>query len=376
MLAACGSSPRGGDAAPSADGPTTTGTGVSADEAAAATDGNGQSTAPPAAKTGSASSAAGASARPAPAPAPAAPPGPSGGSTSPGRLVEVTGFGSNPGNLRMFEHIPGGLGSGRPLVVVLHGCTQNAAGFDNESGWAALAERLRFALVLPEQPSANNGSQCWNFFLPNGNTRGGGEPASIKQMVDWEIAHRGVDPNRVYVTGLSAGAAMTNVMLATYPDVFKAGAPVAGVAFKCATNAAETVPCNQGATTKSPQEWGDLVRGATSWKGPWPRVSVWHGTDDATVSVKAMPEIVKQWTNVHGIDQSADTTDTVAGYPHAVYRDAAGTALVETFTITGMGHGQPIDPNASPACGASAPYFLDAGICAASHIAAWFGLDA
>lgn len=303
--------------------------------------------------------------------------GPSAGpATSPGRLVEVTSFGSNPGNLRMYEHIPGGLAPGRPLVVVLHGCTGTARGYDDEGGWTALAERLRFAVLLPEQQQENNGSVCWNFFLPKGNTRGAGEPASIKSMVDWEVANHGVDPNRIYVTGLSAGAAMTNVMLATYPDVFKAGAPIAGVAFKCATNAAETVPCNQGTTSKSPQEWGDLVRAASSWTGPWPRVSVWHGTADGTVSVKAMPEIVKQWTNVAGADQSADTNDTVAGYPHAVYRDAAGNAVVETFTITGMGHGQPVDPDGSPPCGVNAPYFLDVNICAAAHIAAWFGLGA
>lgn len=308
------------------------------------------------------------------APAATGRPADAAGAPDGGRLTEVIGFGTNPGRVRMFEYVPAGLGTGRPLVVVLHGCTQTAAAFDDESGWTDLADRHRFALVLPQQSTANNSSACWNFFLPSGNQRDQGEVLSIKQMVDWMRAQRGVDRTRIFATGLSAGGAMTNVLLATYPDVFKAGAPVAGVAFKCATDPAGSVACNQGLVDRTPTEWGDLVRAASSWKGPWPRVSVWHGTADGTVSPQAMPEIVEQWTNVHGTDQSADVSDTVAGYPHRAYRAASGAAVVESFTITGMGHGWPVDPRAAPPCGAVAPYFLDARICASSHIAGWFGL--
>ena len=291
-------------------------------------------------------------------------------------LTQVTGFGSNPGNLLMYQYVPNALASNRPLVVVLHGCSQTAASVDNETGWTQWADQYQFALVLPQQQNKNNAGKCFNWFLPGDQTRDQGEALSVKQMTDWMVANHGTDASRIYVTGLSAGAAMTSVMLATYPDVFKAGAIVAGVPYLCATAAgAQTTACNNGTNVETPQQWGDKVRSASSWTGPWPRVSIWHGTADGTVNYQNLTEIMKQWTNVQGIDQTPDTSDTVAGYPHSVYRDGAGNALVETYSITGMGHGQPIDPGTGPQqCGVAAPYILDVNICASFYIAQWFGV--
>jgi poly(hydroxyalkanoate) depolymerase family esterase len=291
-------------------------------------------------------------------------------------LTQVTGFGSNPGNLLMYEYVPAGL-SNRPVVVALHGCSQSAAGYDDESGWTKWADQMQFALVLPQQQGTNNVSKCFEWWLPGDQSRDQGEALSIKQMVDWEIAHHSIDPSRVFVTGLSAGAAMTNVMLAAYPDVFKGGAPVAGVPYKCATNVPQTGGCNKGNVNKTPAQWGDLVRGASSWAGPWPRVSIWHGTTDATVNYANLNETMEQWTNVNGVDQTADTTDTVNGFPHKVYKDGGGNARVETYSLTGMGHGQPIDPGTgAQQCGVAAAYFLDVNICSSYYIALWFGVNA
>ncbi|WP_279349621.1 extracellular catalytic domain type 1 short-chain-length polyhydroxyalkanoate depolymerase [Erythrobacter litoralis] len=290
-------------------------------------------------------------------------------------LTKVTGFGSNPGNILMYEYIPANLTAGRPLVVVLHGCAQKAADMDSETGWTKWADQMGFALLFPQQQSANNSSNCWNFFVRGDYQRGAGEPLSIKQGIDRAVALHGLDERRVYITGLSSGAAMTNVMLATYPDVFKAGAPVAGVPFKCATTVGSSLLCNTGTVTKTSEQWGNLVRGATNWSGPWPRVSIWHGTNDLTVNIANLQETMEQWTNVHGTNQAADTTDTVSGYPHRVYRNSNGMAVVETFTISGMGHGQPVDPGTGTMqCGAATGYNLDAGICASYNIARWFGL--
>jgi poly(hydroxyalkanoate) depolymerase family esterase len=292
-------------------------------------------------------------------------------------LVEVTAFGSNPGNLQMFEYVPVGLAPNRPVVVALHGCTQSAGGFDDETGWTKWADQFQFALVLPQQKTANQTNKCFNWWLPGDQSRDQGEALSIKQMVDWVNTNHGTDASRAYVTGLSAGAAMTNVMVATYPDVFKAGAPIGGVPYKCAVNAIQTGACNRGQTNKTPAEWGNLVRGATSWTGPWPTVSVWHGTSDGTVNYKNLTEIMEQWTNVNGVDQVADTTDTVNGYPHNVHKDGTGSGRVETYSLTGMGHGQPIDPGTGAAqCGVAAPYILDVNICASYFIALWFGVNA
>jgi poly(hydroxyalkanoate) depolymerase family esterase len=291
-------------------------------------------------------------------------------------VEEVTGFGSNPGNLQMFRHVPGGFPAGRPLVVALHGCTQAAASYGVDAGWIELAEEWKFALLLPQQKSANNSSSCFNWFEIGDTTRGQGEALSIKQMVDRMKTDYGIDATRVYVTGLSAGGAMTAVMLATYPDVFAGGGVVAGVPYRCATSTSGAFTCMNPGVNLTPKQWGDKVRLASSHTGPWPTFSIWHGTSDVTVVSANLNELVEQWTDVHGTDQIADVSDSVAGYSHKVYKNVAGRPVVESYEITGMGHGQPVDPGTSEQqCGNAAAYILDVNICAAYHMGLAWGLN-
>lgn len=162
-----------------------------------------------------------------PAPAPAA--------ESVASLEKVSSFGANPGSLNMYVYRPSGLPANPAVVVALHGCTQTAQIYADNSGLTKFADQHRFMLVFAETTSVNNGSQCFNFFEPGDNRRGQGEAASIRQMVTHAGSAYGTDPARVYVTGLSAGGAMTSVMLATYPEVFKAGAVIAGIPYACPT---------------------------------------------------------------------------------------------------------------------------------------------
>ena len=326
-------------------------------------------------------------------------------------LVTVPSFGSNPAELKMSKFVPSSVPAGpRPLVVVLHGCTQTASTYEN-AGWNTLAEEWGFYVVYPEQNTVrNNSSGCFNWSgrwssAPNAFVltpepldvdeiaRGNGENLSIKQMVDKMKADHTIDDERVFVTGLSAGGAMTALMLATWPDVFAAGAIFAGIPYGCATDrktTAEAANCLQNYTgsnaylARSPKGWGDLVRAAApGHTGPWPRVQIWHGTADFVVHSRNMTELVKQWTDVHGADQTADATDMVEGYPRKRFADASGNVVVETFEITGKGHGtevaasKPIDPaNADgPKCGKSGSYIIEAGICSTYHAAKFFGLD-
>lgn len=154
------------------------------------------------------------------------------GSAQAQSLTQVTGFGTNPGALTMYKYVPSGLPANAPLVVALHGCAQSASNYDAETGWILLADRWKFALLLPEQTSGNNSSRCFNWFESGDIARGSGEALSVKQMVDRMKTDHFSDPARVYVTGLSAGGAFTAVMLAAYPDVFAGGAIVAGVDLK------------------------------------------------------------------------------------------------------------------------------------------------
>jgi len=292
-----------------------------------------------------------------------------------GKLVEVQGFGSNPGQLRMLTYVPDRLPAAAPLVVLLHGCTQSGASFDKGTGWSTLADRHGFALLLPEQHWTNNPLRCFNWFRPADTRRDEGEALSIRQMIARMLADHGLDRRQVYVTGLSSGGAMTSVMLATYPDLFAGGAVLAGVPYRTADNMQEAFESIFQGRGRSPREWGDLVRGASSHRGPWPKVSVWHGDADAAVKPMNADELVKQWTDVHGVAGSPSLERTVDGHRCRVWQGESGEPLVESYTIGGMSHGAPLSTGDRPdQCGTSAPFFNDVGISSAFHIAGFWGL--
>src|SRR6185312_10456172 len=299
-----------------------------------------------------------------------------GGTGHPGtRLREITGFGSNPGNLRMFAYRPPTLADKPALVVVLHGCTQTAAGYDLGTGWSTLAERFGFALLLPEQQRLNNPSGCFNWFQSEDIKRGHGEAASIRQMVMTMVSNHGIDPARVFVTGLSAGGAMTSVMLATYPDVFAGGAIIAGLPYGAATNVQQAFETMRQCPPRPARAWGDLVRSASRHKGPWPRVSVWHGDADGTVIPSNAGEIIKQWADMHGLPIQPSSEAKVDGYPRQVWVDGGGDEVIESYTIPRMAHGTPLATGAADdQCGAVGPFLLEVGISSSYHIARFFGV--
>ena len=183
----------------------------------------------------------------------------------------------------MFTYVPKNCRAAPALVVVLHGCTQTAAGYDLGAGWSTLADRYGFVLLFAEQTPANNPKTCFNWFLPGDTTRDRGEALSIRQMVEKTIGAHGIDRARVFITGLSAGGAMTAAMLATYPEVFAAGAIIAGLPYGTAGNVQQAFESMFQGRSHIPQVWGDLVRGASTHRGPWPRVAIWHGDQDPTV---------------------------------------------------------------------------------------------
>jgi poly(hydroxyalkanoate) depolymerase family esterase len=282
-------------------------------------------------------------------------------------LTAVTNFGSNPGGLALFLHEPANLGANAPLVVALHGCTQTAAEYAN-SGWNALADQHRFLVAYP-QTTAN--SACFDWFSSAQQSRSGAQVTSLLQMVQHLVATRGAAPSRVYVTGLSAGGAMAGVLLAVASDVFSRGAVFSGLPFGCAGSQGQALGCMTGGVDRSPSQWGALVR-AVAGTNQAPRVMLWHGTSDGTVSPANLREQLDQWSDVAGIDVTADATVSVGAATRREYRNASGTTLVETWTVAGMTHGTPVDP--SRGCGTSAPFLLDVGLCSSRFAAEFFGL--
>ena len=288
---------------------------------------------------------------------------------------EDRGFGSNPGNLRMFSYVPSRLQANPALVVVLHGCAQTAADYNLGAGWSTLADRYGFALLLPEQQRSNNPNGCFNWFDTADIQRGKGEALSIRQMVEKIVVDRGIDRQCVFITGLSAGAAMTSVMLACYPEVFAGGAIIGGVPYGAATNVQQALKSMSHSPARSAQEWGNLVRAAATHDGPWPLVSVWHGSADTTVIPSNAREILKQWTNVHGLPITPSVQLVVDGYPREVWVNREGDELIESYSITHMAHGTPLATGESEGeCGAAGPFLLEVGISSSYHIAKFFGL--
>jgi len=291
------------------------------------------------------------------------------------RLSDLPPLRDNPGNLRGRFYVPEDLAGPAPLVVVLHGCTQDAAVYDHGAGWSTLADRHGFILLFPEQQHDNNPLLCFNWFSGNDTRRGMGEAASIRAMIEAMRKMHDIDRSRIFVTGLSAGGAMAAVMLATYPELFAAGAIIAGVAYGCASGVAEAFDCMGGRARSDARELGARVRRASPHQGPWPRLQVWQGSADTTVRPSNADAIVLQWTNLHGLEPKPDRTDTVAGYPRRTWLGASGRPLIEQYTITGMAHGIPLDPATSQGgLGEAGAHMLDVGLSSTDRIAAFFGI--
>jgi poly(hydroxyalkanoate) depolymerase family esterase len=178
------------------------------------------------------------------------------------------------------------------LIVYLHGCTQTAKDAEDGTRWDATASKYGITMVFPEQLADANGAQCWNWFEPAHQARGAGEPAIIASITKKVVATYRIDPKRVYLMGVSAGADMTTVLGATYPDLFAAIAPFAGCAY--ATCADVT---------------GSLARQAM---GPHLRqmpAMIVQGTGDMLNNAALGETAVQQWVNTNQLGRLPSSED-------------------------------------------------------------------
>ncbi|MFC9887209.1 extracellular catalytic domain type 1 short-chain-length polyhydroxyalkanoate depolymerase [Streptomyces pilosus] len=294
-------------------------------------------------------------------------------------LTPVTGFGANPGGLNMYLYRPASLPAGPGVVVALHSCGQNARTYADHSGLTELADRHGFLVVFAETTRANNAGTCFNWFQPADNRRGRGEAESIRQMAAHTVSAHGADAGRIHVTGLSAGGGMTSVVLAAYPDVFRAGAVVAGLPHGCADDLPAAYTCMNPGDDRTPDQWARRVRDAhPSWTGPWPRIAVWHGDRDTTVVPRNADELRDQWTGLHGLSRTPTRTSLIGpnSTRHEEYAAADGSVAVEVNRVPGIGHATPVDPGSGPEqCGSTGTVHFADSICSSHWIARFFGLD-
>jgi len=291
-----------------------------------------------------------------------------------GRLTTLDEFGTDPGSLQSYTYIPKNFPKNGPLVVVLHGSTQSAESYDSGSGWSALADECGIALLFPEQRKTNNSIKSFNWFKFGDSHRGGGEPLSIRHMIKQVVDDHPIDPSRVFVTGMSSGGAMATVMLATYPEVFAGGAIIAGLPYRSAVTLMEALVRMKGYGGPSDSKLDALVRGASTFEGPWPTISVWHGGSDLTVDNANADSIVRQWQKIHKVEGPPTREEEVDGFPRQVWCSADGREVIEKYIIGGMAHGTPIMAGGDEGLGEEGKFMLEVGISSTRHIANFWGL--
>lgn len=267
------------------------------------------------------------------------------------KLTEVKSFGENPGNLNLHYYDPFETTDtlNRPMVVVLHGCNQNAKTISELSGWNKLAKLYNFYVLYPEQKRINNGSDCFNWFQYEDIQKNKGESASILSMCAYMQKNFRIDSTKIFVTGMSAGGAMTVVMLAAYPDKFSAGASFAGGAYKSAGSALEALNVIQGKF----QQTKETIRTAVTEENPdfsndYPSLYIYHGTNDKVVNYKNADQLVKQWKSLFPSEplsvSETENFKTINGLTVKSWENQKGIVRIKLYTMKDLGHYYMIKP--------------------------------
>ena len=296
-------------------------------------------------------------------------------------LDEIKFEGTNPGKLKMFFHLSEKFTVKKiPLVVVLHGCTQTSATVADESGWNVLADKYEFNVLYPQQNYMNNSGACFNWYYKADVEKDKGEALSIRQMIAHAVSQFNIDTTQIFIYGLSAGAAMSMAMLADYPQLFKAGASLAGGPYMAATNPLQTMPMMYNAIVKTEKEWGDLVRAQNpDYKGAYPPLIILYGRTDIVVNYKNSIELVKQWANICNMnaehaDEIVNDFENSEGLTRSAWKENDIEKIV-VYDFENLGHALPVDPGTAEKQGGQTGLFsVDKNFFSTYWIAKDFGL--
>jgi poly(hydroxyalkanoate) depolymerase family esterase len=215
-----------------------------------------------------------------------------------------------------------------PLILMLHGCTQSPEDFATGTGMNALAEEFGCLVVYPSQTHGANAQKCWNWFRPQDQKRGRGEPALLAGMVQEILRDRGGDPARVYVAGLSAGGAAAAILAAAYPEIFSAAGIHSGLPLGAAQDVGSAFAAMRGGAEKG----AEVI--------PVPTI-IFHGQADGTVHPKNGNVLLAQ--ALHGQSGLLETrkSGTSPGgrtFHQTRFMRPDGTSAVELWQVEGAGH--------------------------------------
>lgn len=258
------------------------------------------------------------------------------------KLTQITNFGPNPRNVSMYIYVPAKLQPNPPILVSPHWCHGTAQQVFDGRSWASASDKYGFITIYPN--SSNTADQCWDVSSKETLTHnGGGDSLGIASMVRWTLEKYNGDKNRVFVTGTSSGAMMTNVLLGSYPGLFAAGSAWAGVAFGCFAGDGYDVwsdACATGKIIKNGSEWAAIVKNAyPGYNGFRAKLQVLHGTVDTVLNPQNLQEEIKEWTSVFGI--SATPTSTTKNTPLSGWTRYRYGDKFEAYSAAGVDHNIP-----------------------------------
>jgi poly(hydroxyalkanoate) depolymerase family esterase len=240
-------------------------------------------------------------------------------------------------------------GSPTPLVMMLHGCTQDPTQFSTGTRMNDVAEANGFLVLYPDQPTSIQSIKCWQWFDAANQQRGTGEPAALVAMLDQVAAMYKVDAAHVYVAGISAGGAMSVIMGATYPDRFAAIGVASGIEYAAATQGITASASVEASGGPDPTMQGHAAFTAMGSAAHTVPVIVFHGTADMIVAPVNGDQVVAQWNTTNGLAGAnlgamPDTTNMATSpggrtYTTSTWKDARnGTTMMTKVSVNGMGH--------------------------------------
>ncbi len=279
-------------------------------------------------------------------------------------FTPLTSFGENPGELTAsyYQAATNDQNSENSLVVLLHGCVQNGERFAEESGFLTLAKQHQFNLLIPQQQASNNVQSCFNWFSPQDISKDKGELQSLKHMI--LAAKATTQSTHVYIAGLSAGGAMANVLLATYPELFNGGAIIAGIPYPCADSLTKAISCMRSGPSQPADHLAqDVLQLHKKSLVNLPPLTIWTGNADKVVNPKNSQYLAKQWAQLNQQPLSVDKTNA-GGFKRTHWLTHDDKVHIELIELEKIGHGMMVTPN-KPGGGNAGDYLLTSPISAA-----------